>query len=136
MRLALAAACVSISMLAADSGSVDGRVINAKTGQPMQKVDVALQLFAPGAITPPKTLWAATNSEGKFHFEKLSEGRYGVDVTFPFPSRNTAVRVVELAAGEGVTGIELKLPPPAAISGAVTSSPDIWPELLRRRSEP
>jgi sarcosine oxidase gamma subunit len=115
--LILAAPC-----LAQKPGRVEGRVVST-TGQPVPKATVRF------AGTPQNGPYVeVTSSEGRFAVENIAPGRYTATAQRPgfTPARNsaggTAQLVVEVAAGETKSGVEIRLTPLGVVSGTVTDS--------------
>ena len=109
-------------LLAADTASVSGVVLNDATGAPLHMAVVTI------STAGPKPLDATTFTDGKgaFSFE-VPPGHYYLDARHPAylrtwfgaPTGDIAPAVMTLQAGESRQGISLRLPPMAAISGVV-----------------
>ena len=56
----------ALPVLAADTYRLDGRVVSAETGEPLDMALIKLNTMD----------WASTDADGKFHFPKLVPGIY------------------------------------------------------------
>jgi hypothetical protein len=87
---------------------LEGRVLNATTGEPLRKANLHLRMMQSlgmgPAPSPMPTLGVATDAEGKFTFEDLDAGRYTLDA-----ERNGFVRQIYGARGAGSGGTNLTL---------------------------
>jgi hypothetical protein len=107
--------------------SVKGVVTNAFTGEPLRKALVRLDPESGNDARP-----ATTDEQGRFSFENLKPGTYGLAAervgfirSLLADSAGTTVKL-RLAAGE-TANVNLKLAPQAAISGRVVDSDeDPW----------
>jgi hypothetical protein len=102
-------------------GSIKGTVTNASTGERLRKAYVRLAPVSDAANVRP----AVTDEEGRFVFENvrpgnysleaehqgLMESKYGEDAGGPVELR--------IVAGQNLSDLNIKLIPPAAISGRV-----------------
>ena len=59
-------------VLAADFYRLDGRVISAETGEPLDMALIKLNTMD----------WASTDADGKFHFPKLVSGKYQYEISY------------------------------------------------------
>ena len=101
------------------TGSIEGAVSNATTGEPVRKAQVHLGGAARqgGAQT---NLTAATDASGHFSFRALPAGAYWLNTQHPgYGAPEVAMLQVTLATGEQKGGIEIRLPPQGGISGHV-----------------
>jgi hypothetical protein len=101
-------------------GAVRGRVVAAQTGDPLRNALVHLGT-AQENFDP-----AITDGDGRFTFEAMPAGRYGLDASkagyarAQFGGRAAGPRVlIEVTAGTTVDGIELRMERGAAITGRV-----------------
>ncbi len=102
-------------------GSVKGMVTNAVTGERLRKAYVRL---APVTDTA-KVLPAVTDEEGRFSFENVQPGNYLLEAEHQglldrkYGEDAGAPVEVRLAAGQNLSDLNIKLIPPAAVSGRV-----------------
>jgi hypothetical protein len=114
---------------AAPAAVVEGRVINAVTGEPLRKVNLMLMTSGGSSgAAPPPSIGAISDAEGKFRFDQLAPGRYMLSAEKPgFVRQQYGVRSGQLGpgtsiavtAGEKLKPLEFKLMPQAVISGKV-----------------
>jgi hypothetical protein len=99
----------------AQTASVEGRVLNALTGEPLRKAAVTAQRGSDGPTVE-------TGSNGEFRLDGLAPGMYALAAERAgyLPKRAPEVTV---AAGQPLTAIELSLTPAAVLSGR-TLDPD------------
>jgi len=126
--LALPMALLAVLAAAQEpTGRIEGRVVNAVTGEPVQRVNLTLRMTT-SPEGSPRT--AVSDAEGRFLFEGLPSGTYGllgqrtgfVIQTYesqPPISRPTLLRI---SAGQAVKGLEFKLVPQAVITGKVVNA--------------
>ena len=131
--------------------SLEGKLIDAATGEPVRKANVVLmQMPAAGGgmsmTGPPPSTAASSDAEGKFSFPKVEPGRYmlsadkagyvrqqyGTRAGQFGPGTNLA-----LEPGQKITNIEFKLMPQAVITGKVVDEdgepvPHTMVNVLRR----
>ena len=112
-----------------NKGSIQGTVIDSKTGQPLRGAEVSLRIFATGNRGEPDS--AVSDSEGHFAFDNLAAGRYRLTA-----SRNGYVNrdprsgggarpgMITLSSGQHADGVVLRLLPSAVIAGRVTTEGD------------
>ncbi len=110
-----------------NKGSIQGSVVDSKTGQPLRGADVTLRGFSQGSRGGDGSS-TVSDSEGHFAFDGLAPGRYRLTA-----SRNGYVNrdprlgggarpgVVSLSSGQHADGVILRLLPSAVIVGRVTS---------------
>ena len=109
--------------------SVEGRIVNALTGEPVARANLTLTIFPlqQGAFVGggrPASVSIISDSEGKFKFENLPPGNYQlqadktgyVEQTY---GNQPGERGPSGAPGQKITDIEFKLMPQAVISGRV-----------------
>jgi protocatechuate 3,4-dioxygenase beta subunit len=131
LLIVLALPCAS-SQTADDSqnkGSIQGTVVDAKTGQPLKGAEVSLRAFSPGNRGEANS--TVSDAEGHFTFDGVAAGRYRVTA-----SRNGYVmhdprfggglraNLVSLSSGQHADGITVRLIPSAVIAGRVTTEGD------------
>lgn len=114
--------CLVVTQAAAQQGSgrekpasVEGKVVNSVTGEPVPRAHVTLT----GSANPaPRTYGALSGADGKFSINSMAAGTYTVAaerVAF----LTSRAEPVKLSAGETRTDLEVKLRPPGAITGRV-----------------
>ena len=94
------------------TGTVDGNVVNALTGEPVNKAEVTL-------AGPPPQSAATTDASGHFVFRGLAAGSYWLNPQRPGYTTEDPPRQMTLAAGERKSGVEIRLVPLGTISGRV-----------------
>jgi len=108
--------------------SVQGTVVDAKTGQPLKGAEVSLRTLSPG--NRGESTSSVSDSEGHFAFDSLVPGRYQLSASrngyLSHNRRTGALRadLVSLSPGQHADDIILRLIPSAVISGRVTSEGD------------
>ena len=102
-------------------GSVKGMVTNAVTGERLRKAYVRLAPVTDAA----KVLPAITDEEGRFSFENVRPGNYLLEAEHQglldrkYGEDAGAPVEVRLAAGQNLSDLNIRLIPPAAVSGRV-----------------
>lgn len=122
MRILLAAFCFPALLAqqapptSAPLGSISGRVIETSTGRPIAGIDVMYRR----TDGPPQALRAKTDEEGRYRIPDLAAGRYSFFGVMPQVSGYSSNgRLVVLAAGEELSGIDFKASKAALIAGRV-----------------
>ena len=109
--------------MGAGSVSLQGRVVNALTGEPVPQVTVSITIprMGPMAGYPYTDVTAVSDTSGNFKFETLPPGSYALVAGKPgflsYGYDSDAIRPVTGRAGDEITGLEIRLTPPAFISG-------------------
>jgi uncharacterized Zn-binding protein involved in type VI secretion len=146
--LALAATALAQQSAAPKPATIEGKVVNSMTNEPLRKVDLtlatdiendyvetAMAMFGAGddAPAPPppkvekKSYTVTTDASGKFHFDRVDPGDYYLsgkhagfmDEQYKPGSHQGFEGKLRLAAGDVLTGVVLRLTPQGAISGRV-----------------
>ena len=99
-------------------GTVDGRVTNSQTGDPVSGASVHLypQIWHG---TAAQALTAASQGDGSFHFEAVLPGSYFVAVEDPAYRIAGPPLIVHVQNGQQVSNVAVQLHPLAVISGTV-----------------
>jgi protocatechuate 3,4-dioxygenase beta subunit len=111
-----------------NKGSIQGTVVDSKTGQPIKGAEVALRVLGQGGRG--EGISAISDAEGHFKFDSLSAGRYRLVATrngyVTRDPRSGGLRtgMVSLSSGQQADGVTLRLIPSAVIAGRVTSEGD------------
>lgn len=96
-------------------GSVQGRVTNSLTGEPIS--GVMLTLFPTKGQTDQPT--ASSQEDGVFHFEEVAPGSYALAAAVNGYVPSNEFQKVVVAAGQNVTNLTVQLTPHSTISGKV-----------------
>ena len=112
--------------------SLEGKLIDDRTGEPVRKANVVLMQIPAGGggmtMGPPPNTAVATDAEGKFLFPKVEPGRYMLSaekagyVRQQYGSRSAQYGPgtnLTLEAGQKMASIEFRLVPQAVITGKV-----------------
>lgn len=112
-----------------NKGSIQGTVIDSKTGQPLRGAEVSLRVLFSGNRIEPTS--AVSDADGHFAFDNLAAGRYRLTASRNGyvnrdPRMGGALRagLVSLSSGQHPDSIVLKLIPAAVIAGRVTTEGD------------
>ena len=109
-----------------DTASVHGTVTNAAGGEGLRKAYLRLMPTSGNRSTAAA---AVTNDQGTFTIENLAAGNYRLfaECTGFLDSEYDGVEI-RLAAGDNLTGIDIKMVPQAVLSGRVLDQDgDPWP---------
>lgn len=103
-------------------GTVEGRVSNAVTGEPVAGASVHLFPFGRRGATGSQAQTAATQRDGIFHFDSVPRGTYfliaGADGYVTTRGRLRGERLV-VDSGQQITDVSVQLTPQGSISGKV-----------------
>jgi hypothetical protein len=114
-------------------GVVAGRILNAKTGEPVRKANVRLYVsrVGTGAVGvvpgPPVTFAATTDAEGKYRIEGVEPGEYRLTaerqgfVTQQYGARRSYQigTSIQVTSGLELKNLDIRLVPHAVIAGRV-----------------
>lgn len=122
------------------TAALSGIVLNDVTGQPLRRAVVSISEFDTAV-----RLTAVTDESGTFSFANLPDGRYAVGaikqgyvaMSAGAKRPQRAGMPIALAAGQRRTGVTLRLPPGAVLSGVVRNRagepvPDVRVLILRQ----
>jgi Carboxypeptidase regulatory-like domain len=120
----IALACSHSSVSAQPSGKyeISGVVINAATGQPLDRADVTLHSPDSGSVVAE----TSTNAQGRFVFERLAAAKYSLHAShrgyIPDDYDEHEGFSTAIVTGEGLVSgnLTFRLSPQAVISGVVT----------------
>src|SRR5207248_7123505 len=96
-------------------GSIKGTVTNAVTGERLRKAYVRLTPTSDAANVRP----AVTDDGGMFVFENIVPGNYSLEAEHQGLLETRYGDELRLATGQNLTELNIKLMPPAAVSGRV-----------------
>lgn len=101
-----------------ETGAIEGVVLNATTGEPIRKAIVTLQKMTPPAVP---TQNASTDVSGRFAFDDVEPGVYGLEATRKDYLRKPGEggEVVVLPPARHICDIAIKLRPASVLSGKV-----------------
>lgn len=107
---------------ATGTATISGRVIDDVTGQPVRKAVLSL-----GSTDRGTRLAMVTGDTGAFSFTNLPDGRFGlsankpgyVSTSYGATRPNRPGTSIVLAAGQQLTGLTIRMPPGAVITGTV-----------------
>jgi hypothetical protein len=115
------------------SGSIEGTIVNLKTGAPLRDADVALAgPYAERVIRPyeftqrPARVHAVAGDQGRFVFQDLAAGNYLLRAarvgyrSGTYGESGVALELVQVEAGRQVKDLVVKLAPFGVIAGRVT----------------
>ena len=109
--------------------SIQGTVVDAKTGQPLKGAEVSLRVLSPGNRSEANS--SSSDSAGHFAFNGLAAGRYrltasrnGYLTRDPRFGGSMRAGIVSLSSGQHADDVVLRLIPSAVIAGRVTSEGD------------
>jgi Carboxypeptidase regulatory-like domain len=120
--IALAFSPSSISAQPSGKYEISGVVINAATGQPLDRADVTLHSPDSGSLVAE----TSTNAEGRFVFERLTAAKYSLRAShrgyIPDAYDEHEGFSTAIVTGEGLVSgnLTFRLSPQAVISGVVT----------------
>ncbi|MFN0106632.1 MAG: carboxypeptidase regulatory-like domain-containing protein [Bryobacteraceae bacterium] len=117
-------------------GTLEGRVLNSVTGEPVRRVNLVLRPFGAagmvgftrsGPVTPAAPFAATTDAEGKFRLEKVEPGAYRLMaerqgfVRQEYGARRNSMMgtTITVAAGQELKDLTIKLTPQAVVKGRV-----------------
>ena len=102
--------------------TVDGKVVNAVTGQPVKKAVVTVRNGS-----GRQSYFAASDAEGKFHIDNVQPEKYLATATaegFANVQSTSGVKLFTVSGQQPVSGIEIRLAPLSVIAGKVTDDAD------------
>ena len=112
-----------------NKGSIQGTVVDSKTGQPLRGAEVSLRVLAQGNRSEANS--SVSDSEGHFAFDNLAAGRYRLTASRngylsrdPRFGGGLRTGMVSLSSGQHAEGVILRLVPSAVIAGRVTTEGD------------
>ena len=99
--------------------SAQGRIIDAKTGQPIPNVRYGVKYFMSEYSSGAMTTGAVSNSEGEFKLDNLSPGKYAVFIE-PSPETHLRADAVRFEViDQDITGLVVRTSKGATVSGVV-----------------
>ena len=132
VRVALAlAATIWIPPACAQTASIEGQVINLKTGDPLRDATVTLNgPYAKTVLTPedrplPAPIRIVSGDQGRFTFRNLAAGNYTLGAGHSgfesggYFAYHVAVELLPVGEGQQVKDIAIKLAPLGVIAGKV-----------------
>jgi hypothetical protein len=110
--------------------TVSGRVVNAKTGEPLRRANLTLRGSMPvqqGVASAPGAYAAVSAADGTFRIEAVEPGAYRlmaerqgfVQGMYGARARSRMGATITVAPGQELTGLEMKLVPQAVVTGRV-----------------
>ena len=115
----------SVELKLTAGGALAGAVVS-DTGQPLPGAEVTLAAAGDAGFGRgmPGGQGTTTDASGRFRFEHLGAGRYGV--TARLRSRSSASLTVVLQAGESNEALSLAIAAGSTVRGTVSGIPDEW----------
>ena len=129
--------------------AIDGRIVDAQSGKPLEGVAVLLSRQDPGPTswqlgdpTLPRTRWdTQSDARGTYEFRELDPGHYVVSATTPgygIDDLEISGARVQLGSGEIATGVDFELMREKSVSGKILDEhgkpvPYAWKALLREK---
>lgn len=127
------ASCAASAAQEADQkpATVSGRVVNAKTGEPLRRANLTLRGSVPmqqqGVASAPGAYTAVSAADGTFRIETVAPGTYRlmaerpgfVQGVYGARGRTRIGGTITVAPGQELTGLEMKLVPQAVVTGRV-----------------
>ena len=121
MRFITATLFLALASNAIAQQSIEGTVLNATTGTPVSRAQVAFRRTTTNGFPNPQApgFAADTNSEGKFELTHIEPGSYSVEVQRSGFVTQQYKGQVAISAGNRVKGFDFKLIPQAVVAGRV-----------------
>jgi hypothetical protein len=138
-----------------NASTLEGRVLNAITGEPIRRVNLALRPFGapgisagigPGSQQQAAPFAATTDADGKFHIEKVDPGAYRLMaerqgfVRQEYGARLNSMMgtTINVPPGQTLKDLNFKLTPQAVVKGRVLDDEGeplarVQVQVLRRR---
>jgi protocatechuate 3,4-dioxygenase beta subunit len=121
MKTAVVFLASAAGALLAQSGSVEGRVTNALTGEPVRKAQIMMRR---AEARPEPPLVAATDAGGNYTIANVQPGRYHVAAERNGFARGNRAGMpsgsaITVMAGQATKGVDFKLTPHGVITGRV-----------------
>jgi hypothetical protein len=101
-------------------GSIEGRVVNAVTGEPVGKATVSIASSPAANFRVGPATNASTDAAGSFLVKGLAAGRYALTASKPgFVRAPGSAESTSVAGGQQVTGVVLRLTPGGVLTGRI-----------------
>ena len=117
---------------AAEVATLSGRAINSQTGEALDKVELRLFSGRSNAFQGASVFTARSSADGSFQFSGMPAGDYLLDINRrAFATQAAELRglpsarpqgrgwMVTIRAGQATSGIEVRMPPAAVVTGQV-----------------
>ncbi|MBL8175480.1 MAG: carboxypeptidase regulatory-like domain-containing protein [Bryobacterales bacterium] len=106
-------------------GRLEGLVVHAKTGEPLRKASVTLGVSGGPRGAAPRSV--TTEADGRFVFDAVQPGQYNLAAErtgylrqyYSASKSGRGSSWINVASGQSVTGLEIKLLPHAVVAGKV-----------------
>lgn len=134
-----------LSQAPKSSARISGRVVAAASGRPLVRAAVRLQAIGNPQLRPTVT----TDSNGNYEIVNLPAGRYSfvvsrtgyLDQNFDQPNPLARYRLLELAEGEQLDGMDFSLHRGGVVTGVITDEagdpfPDVHMTVMREQFGP
>jgi len=99
--------------------SVRGRIVDGETGRPLANVPYGLEIYFDANSNGSTSNGAVSTSEGEFHFDNLSPGKYAVMIDRRMDNDWRADSVRFEVIDRDVTGLVVKVSKGSSVSGVV-----------------
>ncbi len=119
LRIIIAGLCLSTVLVQsappAAKASISGRVSDVGTGSPVVGIEILYRLTG----GPPEASRVTTDAEGRFHIPNLAAGQYGFFGASSTSGYSSSSRLVTLAEGEELKGVDFQVTRSAVLAGRV-----------------
>jgi hypothetical protein len=114
-NLLLALFLIASQLLAQQTGTVSGKVVNSVTGEAVKKAVVTLR-----SANGESPFVAGSDQSGKFVFDNVPPATYIASAQAEgYSNTGSSGKPIAVAAGQAVEDVQVRIPPLAAISGKV-----------------
>jgi hypothetical protein len=115
----------AISAAAQEPASIQGRTLDALTGQPLRRVHIRLVSPRPDIFEGGPSWGALSDNQGHFSIASIPPGRYLVQAMLPgyfYIPKTTGALALTVKTGDRIDDLRLDLSPRAILSGRVLTA--------------